>query len=193
MKKILALSLSVLLCTVVFAGGTGEENASVASGVAVVRKGANTFKIFYKTAKAGNVKVAILDSKNRIVFQEHIKTADGFVRPYNFTNLEEGEYTVEITDSFGKKVEKIHNYADKVEKLFNVVKLHDEDKFMLTVSGKGSETINVKIYDGSDALVYDEVKMISGDFAKLYNLKNIKGTIRFELTGENGESKTVYY
>ncbi|MEK6783289.1 MAG: hypothetical protein AABY93_16430 [Bacteroidota bacterium] len=191
MKKILALSLSVLLCTVVFAGGT--DNAFNDPGMGIIKKDANTFKIYYKAAKAGNVKVSILDSKNNIVFREHIKTIDGFVRPYNLRKLDEGEYTIEISDSFGKQVEKIHNYADKVKKVFNVVKIQGEDKFVLTVSGKGSETIHVKIYDGFDALVYDEDKLVSGDFAQLFNLENLKGTFKFEVTGENGESKTIHY
>ena len=49
MKKIFALSLSVLLCTVVFAGGA--YNTSGISGVAVIERDASTFKLIYKAAK----------------------------------------------------------------------------------------------------------------------------------------------
>ena len=191
MKKIFALSLSVLLCTVVFAGGT--DYSSSASGVAVVTRDANTFKLIYKAAKAGFVRVSIRDSKHRTVFYESIKTVEGFTRPYNFENLEEGEYTLEIVDEAGLHVEKIHNYAARVEKLFNVRKIDGEGKLILTVSGKGKETIHVRIYDGSDALVYSEEETITGDFARIYNLKNLEGNVTFEVTGENGESKVVQY
>ena len=191
MKKIFALSLSVLLCTVVFAGGT--DYSSSASGVAVVKKDANTFKLIYKAAKAGYVKISILDSKRMTVFQESIKTVDGFTRPYNFERLMEGEYTIEIVDGSGTQVEKIHNYTAKVEKLFNVRKIEGEDKLILTVSGKGKETIHVKIYDGSDALVYDKDEEVSNDFARVYNIESLKGTVTFQVTGENGKSKTIRY
>ena len=191
MKKIFTLSLSVLLCTVVFAGGT--YNTSGISGVAVIERDASTFKLIYKAAKAGDVRVSILDSRNKLVFEEFIKTVEGFSRPYNFGNLKEGEYTIEIVDSDGKQIEKIHNYSNKVEKIFNVRKIQSEKKFVLMISGKGRETVTVKIYDGSDALVYNERKVISGDFAQVYNIKSLKGIATFEVTGENGESKIIQY
>ncbi len=191
MKKIFALSLSVLLCTVVFAGGT--DFSSGASGIAVVKRDANTFKLIYKAEKAGYVKVSIRDSRHRTVFYESIKTVEGFTRPYNFQSLQEGDYTLEIIDNAGLHIEKIHNYADQGEKLFNVRKLEGEDKLILTVSGKGTETFHVKIYDGSDVLVYNEDKTVTGDFARIYNLKNLEGGIRFEVTGANGKSKVIRY
>ena len=191
MKKIFALSLSVLLCTVVFAGGT--DYSSSASGVAVVKRDANTFKLIYKATKAGYVKVSIRDSKHRTVFYETIKTVEGFTRPYNFESLDEGDYTLEIVDETGLHIEKIHNYAVRVEKLFNVRKIEGGDKLILTVSGKGKETIQVKIYDGSDALVYSEEEIITGDFACIYNVRNLAGKVTFEVTGESGESKVIQY
>lgn len=191
MKKILALSLSVLLCTLVFAGGT--DNTSSASGVAVIKKDAETYKLFYKADKAGGVKISILNSKQEIVFQESIKTEDGFVRPYNFGSLAEGDYTIEVVDASGKQVEKIHNYAEKSKKNFHIRKIKDEDKVVLSVSGKGSETISVRVYDALDNIIYNEDKEISGDFAQVYNLKNIKGGVTIEVSGENGETKTLQY
>jgi len=190
MKKIFALSLSVLLCTVVFAGGT--DNTSGASGVAVIKKDADTYKLIYKAEKAGGVRVSILDSKNNLVFQESIKTEDGFIRPYNFSNLEKGEYTIQIEDGSGKRVEKIHNYAEKIEKFFYVRKLPSENKVVLSVAGEGSERFNIKVFDGSNALIYDEDKSISGNFAQVYNLNSLKGDITFEVTGQNGDSKTLH-
>ncbi|MBK5278847.1 MAG: hypothetical protein JJE09_08290 [Bacteroidia bacterium] len=191
MKNIFALSLSVLLCTVVFAGGT--DTPSRASGVAVVKKDASTFNLIYKAEKAGFVKVSILDSKQRTIFQESIKTSEGFTRPYNLESLEKGEYTLEIVDDSGTQVEKLRNYSDKVEKLFNVRKIPGQDKLLLTVAGKGKETISVKIYDESERLVYEKDEYTTDDFARVYNLKNLKGAVTFEVTGESGESTIVQY
>ena len=174
-----------------FADGVG--NTPGASGVAVVKKGAITYNLIYKAAKAGDVKVSILNSKHEVVFNESIRTSDGFSRPYNFESLEEGDYSTEVVDDTGMQIEKIHNYVNKTKKLFHITKLSDQNKYVLSVAGKGDETIHVKIYDGATAVVYDEDKSISGDFAEVFNLKNSKGTITFEITGENGEAITLYY
>lgn len=137
MKKIFPLSLSVLLCTVVFAGGT--DNTPGASSVAVIKKGASTYNLIYKTAQAGDVKVSILNSKHELVFTESIKTSDGFSRPYNFESLDEGEYSIEVVDSFETRTEKIYNYADKIKKSFRITKLHRQNKYVLSVAGKGND------------------------------------------------------
>jgi hypothetical protein len=191
MKKILALSLSVLLCTVVFAGGT--DNTSSASGVVVIKKDADTYKLIYKAVKAGGVRVSILDSRNEVVFQESIKTEDGFIRPYNFGSLADGEYTIEIVDGSGKQVEKIHNYSEKSKKHFYMKKMKGQDKVVLTVAGKGKEILFIRVYDGSDNLIYNEDKEITGDFAQVYNLESLKGNITFEVTGEDGKTKILQY
>jgi len=191
MKKILALSLSVLLCTGVFAGGT--DNTSGASGVAVIKKDADTYKLIYKAVKAGGVRVSIFDAKHQVVFQESIKTQEGFVRPYNFGSLAEGDYTIEVVDASGKQVEKIHNVFEKNRKQFQLRKVKGEEKIVLSVSGKGTEKINVRVYDALDNVIYNEDKTISGDFAQVYNLKNIKGGFTMEVNGENGETKTLQY
>jgi len=73
-----------------------------------------------------------------------------------------------------------------------VRKLPSENKVVLSVAGKGSERFNIKVFDGSNALIYDEDKSISGNFAQVYNLNSLKGDITFEVTGQNGDSKTLH-
>ena len=181
------------MCTVVFAGGT-DENPSKKSEVAVVRKDESTFKVYYKTSRVTDVKVSIFNSRNQLLFTETVKRTEGFVRPYNFGNLAEGDYTFSFLDESGKQSEKISYRFENAPKLMRVVKLSgNEGKYLLTASGKGNEEIILNIYDGSDQLVYNSAKLISGDYAEVYNLAKIKGSLTFEIMHENGEVEKLNY
>src|SRR5579864_5552739 len=97
MKKISLLLASVLLCTLVFARGI--DGPIKGSSVAVTNaKGSTLFKLYYKSENAGRVKITIEDEKGNTVFSETMKNADGFVRPYNFQELPEGQYTIAVED-----------------------------------------------------------------------------------------------
>jgi len=45
-----------------------------------------------------------------------MKKMDGFMRPYNFDGLPEGQYTIKVEDENGKTVEKINYKSGRVEK-----------------------------------------------------------------------------
>jgi hypothetical protein len=190
MKKFLAIT-GVLIGTVAFAGGTDEPKAG--SGVAVIKNGETSYRLIYKGDKESDVNVTIYDASNKLVFSDKVKHTDGFTRPYNFSNLKEGDYTIAVEDGSGTKVEKINHRSLKQSKAFHVVKLSSQaGKFLVTASGKGKEDITINIFDGSK-LVHSEKKSINGDFAQLYNLSKAKGSLTFEIAGENGEVKRMAY
>lgn len=191
MKKIYVLSAAVLMCTAVFGRGT-FDNPSGATGVAVMKQGESVFKLIYKGAQAADVKVSIYDAKNKLVFSETVRKKDGFIRPYNFAGLAEGDYTIEVADRSGKQVEKISYNSDELKKLINVVKIAGSDRYLLTVAGKGEEKININIFDGDDALVHHETKAFTQAFGQVYQLRNIKNGVTFEVSGEHGSKRIKY-
>jgi hypothetical protein len=194
MKKILTLSL-VLVSTVMFANGTDDKNPSAsASGAAVIKNGESTFRVIYKSEKENDVKVSILDDRNQVVYSEKVNKTDGFSRPYNFTSLSEGDYTISIEDGSKKTIEKVSYRMPRTSKMLNVLKVAgNEGKYVITAAGKGSEVITVSIYDGTNTLIHKGFETTSGDFAKVYNVKSVKGHVTFEISNENGEVKTVSY
>src|SRR3954469_3051791 len=97
MKKIAMLSFGVLFSTMLFAG-VANENPSSASKVNVKKENENTFVVTYKPVKATNVKVSIVNGSGNTIFSEMLKNTEGFMRPYNFSGLAEGIYTIEIAD-----------------------------------------------------------------------------------------------
>src|SRR4051812_44176159 len=121
MKKFYSLLAGVLLCTLLSAHGT--KSAAARSSVAVTHaSGSSLIKLYYKSEKSGTVEVSILNQKNEIVFSERINEVDYFVRPYNFKELPEGEYTLIVKDESSKSIEKVSYRNEKVEKLIHVVK-----------------------------------------------------------------------
>jgi len=192
MKKILSvLVVLMVVSSVVFA--RRMENPSTANGVAVVKSG-TTFKLYYKSEQQSDVKVSILNSSNKVVFSEVLKKVGGFVRPYNFSNLPEGDYSIEIADKNGRQVERINYQNSSTEKLAHLLKISgSEGKYLLTLSNKEANDITVRIYDDSNNIIYNQTEEIDGDFAKLYNLEKFSGKFTFEITDGKGITKSLSY
>ena len=189
MKKILTIA-GVLFCTVMFAAGTADEPTSM-SGAAVIKTTEGTFKLIYKSETASDVKISIFNASAELVYSEKVRNTMGFARPYSFENLADGEYTVVIEDNNGSTSRKISTGPSA--KLVNLLKLRNtEGKFLLTIGGRGAEALTLNIYDG-DELVHSEVKEISGDFAQVYNLSQVKGAPSFEVVHQNGTTEILEY
>ncbi|HEY9049124.1 MAG TPA: hypothetical protein VIN08_24655 [Ohtaekwangia sp.] len=190
MKNILSIAAAMLISTsAMFAGAIENPNAS--TGMAIMKNG-TTIKLFYKGTRPADVKVSILDAKNKLVYAETIQNVDGFVRPYNFSNLKEGEYTIELVGENGRQVERVNYHFGKVEKLANVLHVAGEpSKYILTVANKGADVLTVKIYDSIGTLLYNAKEEADGDFARIYNLENYHGAVTFEVTDSNGVAKTL--
>jgi hypothetical protein len=161
------------------------------NGFAVVPvKGSGVYKIVYKGETNGKVKLSIFNSKSQLVFTESVNK-NGFILPLNLSNLEAGEYTVELTDANGKKVQKIvHGVTAPATNYIHVSKLSSEEgKFLVSV--KNANAINVKIY-GRNGLLFSESKSLAGDFAQVYAVK-VPGELTFEITDANGNVKTARF
>ncbi len=178
-----------------FANGTDEKNpAASTSGAAVIKNGESTYRVIYKSEKESDVKVSILDERNKVVFVEKVSKTEGFTRPYNFSSLKEGEYTIAVQDASGILIERVVYRAEKTPKALNVIRMNSDDsKYVLTAAGSGTETIAINIYDENNRLIHHDSKTTVGNFAQLYNLKSVKGHVTFEITNESGETKKVAY
>jgi hypothetical protein len=117
---------------------------------------------------------------------------DGFLRPYNFDGLPEGQYTVKVEDENGKTVEKVNYKAGRVEKLIHLQKLQNENKYMLSISSPKPEDVFIYIFDEKDNLIYNEIQSINGGFAQVYNLQDMK-SFTIEVSDKFGVLKKVTY
>lgn len=185
MKKIMVVAVGVLFSTLVFANGTVESGQ--ASSVGVMKSGSNLIKVFYKSVKSNDVKLSIYNENFDVVYTETLKKTEGFMRPYNFANLPEGRYTIQIVDETGTQTETVTYGAAKIEKSVNIVKVtSEEDRYLLTGFSQSADKITVRIFDGDGKTAYDQVLHVDGKFAQLYNLKGFKDSFSIEVSDANG-------
>jgi len=160
--------------------------------IVVVGEKSNIFKVVYKSAAATRVQISIRNNKNEVVFSESFTKMSRFTRPYNFQNLPEGEYTIEVKDRTGKKVEKVNYSLGVVNSLVKVTKLGDQPKYLLSVANKGMNIINVSVYNNSGEQLIYNAHIVEGDFAIVYNLVKA-GSYTFVVSDKDGKSSTIEF
>lgn len=188
MKAFSLLLVGVLISTLAFANGTDEPNET--SSVAVTNSlGSSLVKVYYKADQAGNVKISILKN-GKLLFTETLTKVAGFVRPYNFSGLQAGEYTVQIEDKQGKRTEKVDYLAGRIEKYISIVKLAEEGKYLLSVNSRSRDKINVSVYNHKNEILHSQDKTVSNAFAEVLNLKDIN-RFTIEVSDSQGVIKTL--
>lgn len=192
--KIKSLYIAALIVMAAGVAAVGKDEPRSVGLAVVPVKGSEVFKVIYKGESASKVKLTVYNSSARVVFSETMGSVDGFIRPLNFTGLQFGEYTIELTDASGKKVEKVNYQPLKSQRNIHVAKLtHSDGKFLVSVAKSGNDIIQVKIYDQTYNLIHNYTKEISGDFAQLFTLKDIHGPVTFEISDSTGNLKTVRF
>src|SRR4051812_35746242 len=85
-----------------------KKNPTPANSLEVVSvKGTEVFKVIYQSQRSGKVKLNIYNTASELVFSESFRNTEGFVIPVSLAALNAGEYTVELVDRTGTKLEKI--------------------------------------------------------------------------------------
>lgn len=179
----------VLAGSMTFATTIGEI-AEAGKGVALLKQG-KVVKLIYKATEENTVTIQIYGPDNNLILSDRLKGMDGFSRPYNFSGMTDGTYTVVVKDGNGTHQETISLGTEKKEKLVNLVKMAGEDKYLFTASGDGEELLTLNIYDELDNLIHKETKRIAGQFGQVYNLNKIKGGVTFEVVREDGSTERL--
>ncbi len=189
-KSLYIAALIVMAGAVTAVGKDEPRNA----GLAVVPvKGSEVFKVIYKGESATKVKLNIYNSSSQVIFSETVNSNGGFIRPLNFKGLTFGEYTIELTDASGKKSEKVNYQPVKHESQVHISKLAEGGKYLLSVAQNDGEIVTVRIFDEANNLIFTDTRSDAGDFAKLYSLKNVVGSVTFEVSNNSGRINTTTF
>ena len=189
MKK--TFSILVLLITI-SSVGFARRLDNPALGMAVLQNG-STMKLLYRAEQFSDVKILILNERSEVVLSEKLKNTDGFLRPYNFSELPAGEYSFVVTDAAGSQTEKIsYREKSKTERIAKLMPVAGNDKkLLLSVPNKQPDTITITILDEVDNILYSEEETISDDFAKVYNLESFEGKITFRVVDRKGNTASL--
>jgi hypothetical protein len=173
--------------------------ADVAPSMKVIPATAgNIFTLHYQAPSAGSVKVSILDKNNNVVFSESINEPGSFTRPYNFSQLEKGEYKIIVEDKSGRQ-EQIVKYGIKETKSYIKVSEmnREESRFVLNIGTPVEETVTVRIYDNAKGLVHEEEIQVNGNYGLIYNLSKVrssqKSIVMFEVSTSAGQVQTAMF
>jgi hypothetical protein len=189
--KIKSLFLAALVTLGVVVSAVGKDEPRT-TGLAVVPvKGSQVYKVIYRTELQSKIRLNIYGPQSQLLFTESFSGIEGFIRPVNFTGLQPGEYTIELVDASGKKVEKVNYQPVKSAKknihIANVSK--EQNKFLVSVADAGEESITVRIYDDHNNVIHTETRTVKGSFAQVYVVKNA-GAVTIEVSDEAGNIKS---
>jgi len=177
-KIILALA-GVIISAASFAASVSSLTITPASKESV-------FNVHYKSNQVGTVKVSILDSNNAVVYFEVLNNVGSFVRPYNFTELTEGEYTVVVEGNGVKQAEKVNYATAKVTSFAMVTGVENQkNKYLLNVTSKDNQNVTVRIYSNDGSLLHEQTIEVKENAAIIYDLnkvKSIDATVTFEIS-----------
>lgn len=160
------------------------------SQMAVVRHG-EVFKVIYKSPELSSVKVTIADEQGVEFFAEELISIKGFIRPYNFSELPKGDYTIRVADGPTQKIEKVH-FTDRPWTARLSLLNTDERKIMIAVPHHSLSDFTIQILDNNGQMIYTEDQKIETDYAKVFNLKNLeKGVTINVINHSTGEAKSL--
>lgn len=190
MKAFTLVLMSVLVSTGVFASGTIEPTESSASVAVTNSSGSSLVKVYYKADQSGSVKISIFNEGKDLIFSESLRSINGFVRPYNFSGLPAGLYTVQLEDKGGMRSEQIDYTAGKIDKYVSIVKLTEPGKYLLSINSKASDRISVNVYNEKNELIHSQLKDVEHSFAEVLNVKEINN-FTIEVADSQGLLKSI--
>jgi len=170
--------------------------ANAPTSFKIVAADASIYNVHYKAAETGKVKISIYNNVKQLVFAEILSNVASFVRPYNFSNLSEGEYTIIVEDKNGKQAETVNYAMDKVTSMIKVSEVANAtDKFLLNVTSTGSDLVTVRILDSTNNLIYTQQVEVTGSLGIVYNLSQVKlaDRVTFEVSTSNGNIETISF
>jgi hypothetical protein len=181
-------NMKTLLKSVILVCAMAATSFATAASFTVKESKKSVFKVQYVSEQSGNVEVTIFDKKNEIVFSEVISSTGSFIRPYNFSNLAEGEYTIVLKDENGEQRQTINYSTSKTNAFAHVTAVpNQEDKFWLNIVTNGEEKMNLRIYSLTGELLYEQAEVVAGSYSKIFNVSQLnQPSVVFEVSNGNG-------
>jgi hypothetical protein len=190
MKKFLLTAWVALSGAIAFAG---VDEPTKTSNAAIIKKGESKFALIYQAAETATVRVSIRNDRGELLFSETLRKVDGFIRPYDFSSLPKGNYSITIEGNGTKQVEKISYQTGVVENQIFLTRLAGENRFLLSAKSNDNEEVTVRILNEQQQVLHQEKRLATGDFAQVYRIEKLVGAVTFEVTRGNGKTESISY
>jgi hypothetical protein len=153
------------------------------------QKGSSIYKVVYKAPGIGKafLKISGIDG---VVFTETLSFTNGFTLPIDFKDMVEGEYTVEVL-SKGTKFKQTVAYGKTTPVAYVRVAAQPGAKQLLTIRSQVPSDFTIRIYDKWNNELYIKTEAVKSDYAVVFNMSNVVGGYRFEVSETPGNVKVI--
>jgi hypothetical protein len=178
-----------------FAGDKDKEKnpaPKAETKMAVMKIAPDNYKMFYVSEQEGKVKVRLYNEEGARIFAKKINSEDGFALPYDFRNLEPGNYTFEVINADGSVLRQVVKHDDIVEKIelesleANVQRIENSNRFELLVMKPNQQEVEIKIKNDKGLVLHTERVNFERGFKRTYDLSGVDCD-NFTFIIENGD------
>jgi hypothetical protein len=160
--------------------------------VAFIEQG-DFVKVFYKGEAEENITIAIYDAQDNRVFKETICRVNGFSKPYNLSQLPEGEYQLRVYAGHKLLNSIVHDRRPRevvavkpVEVIAKVTRLSgSRGKYILSIPRRKGDELQLHVLSLDKKVVYQKKLGVHDDTAVILNLAALKGVYVLEVTSKN--------
>jgi hypothetical protein len=173
-------------------GGTRLKISAVNTEKAVIVDATNTFN--------QEITVNIEDINGNTLYSEKIKEGQRFVKKYNLTKLESGDYRLVVVKKLFKTIQPI----TVTEKTVEMSEVERKEKFLPNVTAKNGlmdvnvllgnyNNIHVRLYDVAGKKVFEELNYVVFNLHKRYDLTKLDKGIYFAevVAGDEVQTFTI--
>lgn len=194
-RAIVVASMLMLVSVFAFANKSNNSRLEV-----VTQQSKSILKVIYQGASHGRAVLKVYNQAGEIVFMDRIFTEKGFIRPLNFSGMEQGTYKIEVSTSEGTSMKSVeYGVIEETNKVItasegtairavHITKLDAEGKYLIAISNQGKSNVMVRVFDGNKNLISNKRISINGDYGVVYSLKDVVGIPSIEVTDKNGKT-----
>ena len=150
-----------------------EASKKIPESIQVVPEFDARYKLVYPVKKTEQVRIRIYDDENHLLLSENVENHKGFMKSYDFSNLSDGMYTINIQSPSGIISKEVYHRYKKNDIDFSVERDPENKSFRLVVHGVLKEPVYVDIMDEKSVKIFEDTVDIGKGFSRTYRFDGI--------------------
>lgn len=164
-NTITTLATLVLLLTTTFAA---YSNTIFDENRLQLRMKDGMIQMLYNKSTVENVKIEIINEEGEVIHSDAVSNKFGFLKNYDFSKLDEGFYTFEVSDQEGKVRKEIAFFKRASIALLK----QKDDKYRLIYGTKKKSKVSVQMLNNKGKVVFEDNFVSENGFSKTYDVSS---------------------
>ncbi|MDW3191608.1 MAG: hypothetical protein R8G66_04565 [Cytophagales bacterium] len=195
MKKLLAFALVLLVVASPSMASTGngdgkddKKKDASSKNFSIVKSDDNQFMLQVNSVEPGHLKVKILSEDNTFIHEQSISYDHSVKVPFDFSNLDEGNYKFQIDGADMKGVQEVFLSKMHEKDVAAFVQEIGDNKVKLTVY-RESTPVTVSLIDEDGHGYYKKEVATENNFVQIFDLSDVQNKSMMLII--KGEKSTV--